>query len=86
MKKYETKETKVEENVDEQKPVVGIVEDCTKLNLRKEPNLEADVLTEVLSGSTLFINDEESTDEFYKVCTASGLEGYCMKTFVSIKE
>lgn len=86
MKKYETEETKVEENVDEQKPVVGIVEDCIKLNLRKEASLEADVLTEVLSGSTLLINEEESTDEFYKVCTASGLEGYCMKTFVNIKE
>lgn len=78
MKKYETKETK--------KPVVGIVKGYVKLNIRKEPNLEADVLTEVLSGSILFINDEESTDEFYKVCTASGLEGYCMKKFVSIKE
>lgn len=86
MKKYETEETKVEENVDEQKPVVGIVEDCAKLNLRKEPSLEAYILTEVLSGSTLLINEEESTDEFYKVCTASGLEGYCMKTFVNIKE
>jgi len=28
------------------------------------------------------IDELESTDDFYKICTASGVEGYCMKKFI----
>jgi hypothetical protein len=35
-------------------------------------------------GAEVAINKEESTAEFYKVCTASGVEGFCMKKFITV--
>jgi hypothetical protein len=31
------------------------------------------------------IDEKESTEEFYKVCTAAGIEGFCMKKFIAIQ-
>lgn len=65
-------------------PKPGVVVDCLKLNVREAPNANADVVC-VINASTKFVVDEaESTDDFYAVCTESGAEGYCMKKFVQI--
>lgn len=62
----------------------GLVVDCFKLNVRVAPYPDADILT-VIDASTNFIVDEsESTEDFYKVCTESGAEGYCMKQYVRV--
>lgn len=67
----------------EEKPrKFGRVVDCVKLNVRKMPNRNSDVLAEVKAGSEVMIDEENSTYEFYKVCTESGIEGYCMKNFI----
>lgn len=66
---------------------VGIVDNCVKLNLRSEPKLDArneNVITELLAGSVVVIDEEKSTDSFYKVTTETGREGYCMKSFIGI--
>ena len=65
-------------------PKIGSVVDCKMLNVRKEPSIESEVLCEISWSTELMIYEEESTDEFYKICTASGIEGYCMKKFISI--
>lgn len=65
-------------------PKIGSVVDCKMLNVRKEPSIESEVLCEISWSTELMIYEEESTDEFYKICTASGVEGYCMKKFISI--
>lgn len=70
---------------EEQKPVYGIVTDCLKLNVRMNPRRNSKVLTVIDAEADVAINEEESTEEFYKVCTASGIEGYCMKKFITIK-
>lgn len=65
-------------------PKPGVVVDCLKLNVREAPNANADVVC-IINASTKFVVDEaESTDDFYAVCTESGAEGYCMKKFVKI--
>ena len=74
----EVKETKPE-------PKIGIVTDCIKLNVRKNPNPNAEIICEVSAATDLMIDEEQSTDIFYKVFTAAGVEGYCMKKFVTIK-
>lgn len=78
----ENKET-IEEIVEEVK--IGIVTNCNKLNVREEPSLDADIVCEITSTTELIIDEHESTDEFYKVFTASGLDGFCMKKFISIQ-
>lgn len=55
---------------------------CLRLRVRKEPSVEAEVLDEIVNGETVKINNSESTDDFYKVTTSKGLEGYCMKSFI----
>lgn len=76
----ETKEVK-------QEPVVtiGVVANCNKLNIRKKPDPEADIVGVVDAGTTLTINSAKSTEEFFSVRTKSGMFGFCMKEFVTVR-
>lgn len=69
----------------EPEPVVGVVVGCGKLNIRKEPNVSGEIVYEALFKSELIIDVDKSTDEWFSVCTAAGIEGFCMKKFVEIK-
>lgn len=82
----ETVESIIEE-VEETKtePKIGTVIDCIRLNVRKDPDPNAEIICEVSASTDLMIDEEQSTDTFYKVFTAAGAEGYCMKRFVTIK-
>ena len=64
---------------------VGIVTNCRKLNVREEPKLDAPVICEVACQTELIIEEADSTEDFYKVCTAAGIEGFCMKKFIAIQ-
>ena len=66
---------------------VGIVANCEKLNLRRSPLKDSDganIITELLPGVAVVIDEDESTPNFYKVITESGLEGYCMRQFIEL--
>lgn len=66
---------------------VGIVANCEKLNLRRSPLKDSDganVITVLLPGVAVVIDEDESTPDFYKVITESGLEGYCMRQFIEV--
>jgi len=66
--------------------VFGVITDCLKLNVRKESKVDADVLTIIPALSEVQVDTEASTDEFYKVCTETGVEGFCMKKYVALKK
>lgn len=66
------------------KPIDGIVSGCNRLNVRKEASLNGEIVCEVTAGTTLMIDQSESTDKWFKVYTETGVEGYCMKNFVTI--
>lgn len=83
-KKVEEKVAPVEEVVAPEEPLYGEVTDCARLNVRSAPDAEAEVLCVIEAGSEVVIVGSESTDEFYKVFTAAGVEGFCMKTFVTL--
>lgn len=57
---------------------------CEKLNVRKEPSTTAAVVSVVARDAILMIDADKSTEEWYKVYTEAGIEGYCMKKFVII--
>ncbi len=85
----EVAETEVEETIDEivesiEPSKVGVVVDCTRLNVRVAPNANADVVCVIDASVNIIIDEAESTDDFYAVCTESGAEGYCMKQFIKI--
>ena len=73
----------VEEKVE---TLVGIVTGCKKLNVRKEPAITAEPVCVVAEESIVVIDQELSTDEWYKVYTEAGVEGFCMKKYVSVSK
>lgn len=79
----EVVEESVEETVD-QEPVYGTVS-CVKLNVRKLPNPNGQVLCVITEGTKVQIDTDESTVDWYKVCTNAGVSGYCMKKFITVK-
>lgn len=90
--------TSIEQNVDNLKietenavltiqptTAIGVVT-CKLLNVRKEPNRSKNVLCIIDENNEVTIDLTASTnEEFYKVTTASGVEGYCMKKFIKIR-
>lgn len=64
--------------------VEGTVIGCVKLNIRENPDIEADILCEVKVGSKLIIDPDKSTRDWFSVYTETGIEGFCMKRFVQI--
>ena len=86
---YSTPEVKmVVETVDTvplPKTVEGVVANCAKLNVRAEPDAYADVVYVLDVMSEIAIDVSKSTNEWFKVCTASGVEGYCMRKFVDAR-
>lgn len=86
---FETKEVveeAIEEVVNETPKIVGHISNCEKLNIRIEPSLTSEVVTILPVGTELSIDTSESNDEWYKICTLHGIEGYCMKKFVYVRE
>lgn len=71
----------VEEPVE---PVTGLV-NVAKLNVRMNPDTNADVACVIEEGTSVQIDEGESTEDFYNVYTVTGLEGYCMKQFITIR-
>lgn len=64
---------------------IGIVTDCLLLNIREEPDLDGKIIGTVDALSELVVDTDASNDEFYKVCTEAGVEGFCMKRYVAIR-
>lgn len=67
------------------KMITGFVSDCAKLNVRVEPSADADVICVLNNATEVEINLDNSTNEWFSVCTAAGIEGYCMRKFVNAK-
>lgn len=74
----------VEVTVEKNEPKMGAVSGCVRLNVRETPSIDGEVVAIIKKGEVVEIFEEESTDEFYKVCTATGAEGFCMRKFITI--
>ena len=74
-----------EPEIVEPTPITGVVTGCGELRVRVAPNTNADILCKIEKDSEVQIIESESTEEFYKVITEAGAEGYCMKKFITIK-
>ena len=66
-------------------PTIGVVSDCVKLNVRKAPNPNSEIVCELNSGTEVEIDEINSTNDYYKVSTVFGVEGFCMKKYIAIK-
>ena len=73
----------VENNV-ENNEIIGKVSGFENLYVRKEASKDSEPVGIVTDKDDLSIDVARSTDNFYKVITSNGLEGYCVKEFVKI--
>ncbi len=81
---YQIEEYEESQNSEDVK--MGFVTNCKKLNVREEPKKDSAIVCEVDYQTGLMIDKNESTEEFYKVFTAAGIEGFCMKKFITIQK
>lgn len=73
-----------EENETCKKVMIGKVVRCIKLAVRDKPSKSnSEVLSTLDEGTTVTINSERSTDDFY--CIGNGGE-YCAKDYIEIIE
>lgn len=75
-------ETHVPEVTEE---VVGVISGCRKLNVRSEPDINSAVICIVDEKTQVIIDEQESTEDFYKVYIPINISGFCVKKFVSKK-
>lgn len=68
----------------ENNEVIGKIIEFEKLYVRKEASKDSEPVGIVTDKDDLSIDVAHSTDDFYKVITSNGLEGYCVKEFVKI--
>lgn len=68
----------------EPKAVTGVVANCSKLNVRSKPAVDAEVVTILDIKSEVKIDMARSNSEWFKITTAAGVEGYCMRKFVVV--
>lgn len=76
---YEDKNETLEETI-------GIVVNCQRLNIRKEPSVNSRVIGLAEVSDELKIDMDNSTDEWYAVITTDGTEGFCMKMFIKLRQ
>ena len=80
------KEQETEFCEDAARNVIGVVTDCLKLNIREKPTKDSRVVTVVTCLDELEIDMGDSNDDRYAVCTVTGIEGFCMKKFVAVRQ
>lgn len=77
-----------DENENEEDPfpglISGVIDGCDRLNIRSEASKTSDIIGTITKEDTLVIDENKSTEDFYKVTTSNGLDGYCVKQFVKI--
>lgn len=64
--------------------IMGVVSNCTRLNVREEPTTSAKVLTVIEADTEVQIILNEEENGFSKVIIADGREGYCMSKYITI--
>ena len=72
--------------VEVKRPMIGVVVECSSLNIRSKTSINSEIIATVKAGTELLINEDESVSEWYKVCTEAGIEGFCMRKYVSVEQ
>lgn len=62
------------------------VANCLRLHIHAEPNLESEIVCKLRYLTEVMIDTEQSTDDFYKIYTAIGAEGFCEKELITMNE
>ena len=58
---------------------------CLRLHVQSEPNDESEIVCKLRYLTEVIIDLGKSTEDFYKIYTAIGAEGFCRKELLTIK-
>jgi len=83
VKDEEVKDDIVEDAKDDE-IIIGVVVNCSKLNVRRTANKLAKVLTIIDKGTSVIIENAKPSNGFYKV-KVNDIEGYCVKDYIEIR-
>lgn len=64
--------------------LTGVV-NCLRLHIHAEPDENSEIVCKVRYLTEVMIDPVNSTKDFYKIYTAIGAEGFCLKEHVTIK-
>lgn len=78
-------EVKMEVTNPKPKTAVGVVANCSKLNIRTEASIDSDAVAVLSVNTEVMIDLTKSNKEWLKICTATGIDGYCMRKFVNMQ-
>lgn len=59
---------------------------CLRLHVFSKPNVDSDIVCKLRYLTEVEIDLKSSTESFYKIYTAVGAEGFCLKEFVTFKQ
>lgn len=59
---------------------------CLYLNVRKLPDINADVAVVIDALTQVCVDLDASTEDFYKVRTSDGVEGFCMRKYIAFSK
>ena len=63
---------------------IGVV-NCLRLHVYSKPSLGSDVVCKIRYLTEVMVDKGGSTEDFYKIYTAIGAEGFCQKDLLTIK-
>lgn len=58
---------------------------CPRLHIHTESDLNSEIVCKVRYLTEVLIDPDSSTEDFYKVYTAIGAEGFCQKDHIILK-
>lgn len=68
-----------------EKHATGVVTDCLQAAIYKEPRANSEIVKVITALTRVTVDLDKSTDGFYRISTSKGIQGYCMKKFISVR-
>lgn len=62
----------------------GIVHNCVKLNVRKNPSIDSDVIAVINEQDKIKVKDVDTLSDWYFIQLPNGKEGFSMKKYVAL--
>lgn len=78
-------ENVTQEPVEKEDPKVGVVDNCSRLNVRVAPRITADVHLIINKGDEVTLCEKQPKGEWFRVRTQDNTEGFCMKKYITIQ-
>lgn len=64
--------------------IIGTV-NFVEIDVYSEPNVNSSIVCKIRYMSEVVVDLKNSTDNFYKICSAIGADGFCQKSLITLK-